>query len=113
MTGDREINQSVVEHVVNMRNRLVEFTSMVKRNLENRKEKVKLWYDKKAVMGKFSAGDEVLVLLPSDTHKMLAQWKGPFRVVERVNNTTATTNVDFIINIVDTLNNTERSFPLS
>jgi predicted TIM-barrel fold metal-dependent hydrolase len=46
MTGDREINQSVVEHVVNMRNRLVEFTSMVKRNLENRKEKVKLWYDK-------------------------------------------------------------------
>jgi hypothetical protein len=62
MTGDREINQSVVEHVVNMRNRLVEFTSMVKRNLENRKEKVKLWYDKKAVMRKFSAGDEVLVL---------------------------------------------------
>jgi hypothetical protein len=54
-----------------MRNRLVEVTSMVKRNLENRKEKMKLCYDKKAVMRKFSAGDEVLVLLPSDTHKML------------------------------------------
>lgn len=93
MTGDREINQSVVEHVVNMRNRLVEFTSMVKRNLENRKEKVNLWYDKKAVMRKFSAGDEVLVLLPSDTHKMLAQWKGPFRVVERVNDVNYRINV--------------------
>jgi hypothetical protein len=45
-------------------------------------------------MRKFSAGDEVLVLLPSDTHKMLAQWKGPFRVVEPVN------DVNYRINVI-------------
>ena len=28
-------------------------------------------------------GDHVLVLLPTDTNKLLAQWQGPYRVLER------------------------------
>jgi hypothetical protein len=30
------------------------------------------------------AGDEVLVLLPTSLNPILAQWQGPFKVVERV-----------------------------
>jgi len=29
-------------------------------------------------------GDKVLILLPTDTHKLLMQWKGPYDVIERI-----------------------------
>ena len=32
----------------------------------------------------FIAGDRVLVLLPTSTKKILAQWKGPVKVVEKI-----------------------------
>jgi len=28
--------------------------------------------------------DEILVLLPTDSNKLLLQWKGPFEILERV-----------------------------
>ncbi|CAC5355659.1 unnamed protein product [Mytilus coruscus] len=79
ITGERSVNKSVTEHVVNIWERLAEMTSLVKSNLERQRS--------------FSAGDEVLILLPSDTKKMAAQWKGLFRVVERFN------DVNFKVNI--------------
>ena len=30
------------------------------------------------------AGDKVLVLLPSSTHKLRAEWQGPYEVKQRV-----------------------------
>ena len=36
-------------------------------------------------MHSFQAGDEVLVLLPSETSKMTAQWKGSYCVIQKVN----------------------------
>ena len=42
------------------------------------------WYDKHARLRSFEPGDKVLVLLPTDTSKFLAQWKGPYPVVKRV-----------------------------
>jgi len=30
------------------------------------------------------AGEEVLVLLPTSSNKLLAQWQGPYRVLHRV-----------------------------
>jgi len=93
MTGEGSLNKSVIEHVVQMRETLAEVTHLVKDNLENRKQRVKSWYDRSVVERKFSAGDEVLILLPSDTKKMLAQWKGPFRIVERVNDVNYRVNV--------------------
>ena len=93
MTGEADVNKSVIEHVVKMRDMLTDMTSLVKSNLERRKQQIKTWYDKSAVQRRFSAGDEVLILLPSDTKKMSAQWKGPFRVVQRVNDVNYKVNV--------------------
>ena len=41
-------------------------------------------YDKHARLRSFETGDKVLVLLPTDTSKFLAQWKGPYPVVKRI-----------------------------
>ncbi|XP_062569214.1 uncharacterized protein LOC134231291 [Saccostrea cucullata] len=93
MAGEEGIQMSVVEHVAGMRQKLRDITSQVKDNLLKRKTLIKRWYDKSATERRFYPGDEVLVLLPSDTSRMVAQWKGPFRVTERVNDVNYKVNV--------------------
>ena len=93
MTGEEEIHASVIDHVTGIRHKLHDVTSQVRDNLLRRKDAVKRWYDKSATDRRFYPGDEVLVLLPSDTSRTVAQWKGPFRVVERVNDVNYKVNV--------------------
>ena len=47
--------------------------------------KQKACYDGRARSRKFDVGDKVLLLLPTDSNKLLLQWKGPYEVVEVVN----------------------------
>lgn len=47
--------------------------------------KQKRYYDKRARSRKFDVGDKVLLLLPTDSNKLLLQWKGPYEIVELVN----------------------------
>jgi len=42
------------------------------------------YYNRKIQATSFQAGDKVLVLLPSDSNKLLLQWKDPFTVIARV-----------------------------
>ena len=41
----------------------------------------------------FKVGDKVTVLLPTDTNKLLLQWKGPYKVTEVVN------KLDYIVQV--------------
>ena len=43
------------------------------------------YYDRRARSRKFDVGDKVLLLLPTDSNKLLLQLKGPYEVVEVVN----------------------------
>ena len=45
----------------------------------------KYYADLKAKDRQFQQGDEVLLLLPSDTNKLIMQWQGPFSIIEKVN----------------------------
>ena len=47
--------------------------------------KQKAYYDRRARWRKFDVGDKVLLLLPTDSNKLLLQWKGPYEDVEVVN----------------------------
>jgi len=44
----------------------------------------KKYCDRRMKVRTFEKGDEVLVLLPTDSNKLLLQWKGPFEILERV-----------------------------
>eukprot|EP00731_Ephydatia_muelleri_P007554 Em0003g1802a len=48
----------------------------------------KRWYDSNARMREFKDGDQVLVLLPSSTSKLLASWQGPYVVKKRLSDVT-------------------------
>ena len=76
--------ESVASHVVAMRERLEEMKDLVEVNMAQAQAKQKQWYDRTARERIFQAGEQVLVLLPTSTSKLLAQWQGPFEVVKAV-----------------------------
>lgn len=57
---------------------------LVVQNMEESQAAQKRWYDKKAREMNLKTGDKVLVLLPTSTHKLLAQWQGPYIVRKRI-----------------------------
>ena len=68
-----------------MLERLSEMRDIVGKNLIDKQSKMKAWYDRNTRKCHFSPGDEVLVLLPTESSKMTATWKGPFRSQESGN----------------------------
>ncbi|KAJ1133517.1 hypothetical protein NDU88_000001 [Pleurodeles waltl] len=57
-------------------------------SLREAQEKQKKGYNTRSVLRTLNVGDKALVLLPSSENKLLAQWQGPYEVVEQINPTT-------------------------
>ena len=70
--------ESVVSYVLAMQELLEKMTEHVKENLGKAQTQQKKWYDKQARMRTFKSGDQVLLLLPIPTSKLMAQWQGPY-----------------------------------
>lgn len=68
------------QYVIELRERLEEGIALAQGALQQAQSRYKKYYDKKARSRKFKVGDEVLILLPTDSNKLLMQWKGPFKV---------------------------------
>jgi len=77
-------DESVLSHLMLMRERLEKMSQLSQTNTRKAQQGQKTWYDKHARFRRFEPGERVLVLLPTDTSKFLAQWKGPYPVVKRV-----------------------------
>ena len=76
-------DKDVISHVLEMRERLSQMTEIVQENLSRAQHVQKRWYDRTARARQFNPGDRVLVLLPTSTHKLRAQWQGPFTITEK------------------------------
>ena len=63
-----------------MRERLARMTDLVQENLTHSQERQKRWYDRIARVREFSEAEQVLVLLPTSSNKLLAQWEGPYQI---------------------------------
>lgn len=63
-----------------MQERLTRMTELVQENLGRVQKVQKNWYDRNARLREFEPGDSVLVLLPTSTSKLRAQWQGPYEV---------------------------------
>ena len=76
-------DENIVAYVLKMRDRLAEMSESVHENLSRAQQTQKQWYDRTAHTRRFNPGDRVLVLLPTSTHKLRAQWQGPFTITEK------------------------------
>ena len=72
------------QYVLDLRARLEETCKWAEEALLKAQETQKKYFDVKAVPRSLKAGDEVLLLLPTDNNKLLMRWKGPFTVKDKV-----------------------------
>ncbi|KAK7096005.1 hypothetical protein V1264_005353 [Littorina saxatilis] len=68
------------QYVFELREKLEETLEIARENLRKSQDSGKHYYDRKAVNRKFTPGNKVLILLPTDHNKLLMQWKGPYEV---------------------------------
>ena len=71
--ANEKSNESVVSHILSIRERMARMMEMARENEARAKDQQKKWYDRNARSRKFKEGDEVLVMLPTSTSKLLAQ----------------------------------------
>ncbi len=86
--ADRRSTESVVSHILSMRDKLASMTELVRGNLTKAQTRQKRWYDRTARERAFKTGDQVLVLLPTHASKLKATWQGPYRIVCRTGKVT-------------------------
>ena len=75
---------SVISHILSIRGRIKRMKELADINLLETQKQQKKWYDKNSRKGVFFPSDRVLLLLPSNSNKLLAKWQGPFKVLEQV-----------------------------
>jgi len=86
--GTKDGTCSVVQYVIQMRERLEEMTSLAQENIKKAQQTQKVWYDNKARERSFEPGQRVLLLLPTSENKLLAKWHGPYKVVRKTGSVT-------------------------
>ena len=77
-------DHSVISHILLMRERLEQMSALAQENLRWVQTQQKAWYNRNARERTLKPGDRVLVLLPTASSKLLAQWQGPYEVVKLV-----------------------------
>ena len=82
---ENEEIKTVYQYVVDLRERLESTCEIVRNELEKNRDRYKAYADSRSKDRHFKVGDEVLLLLPNDLNKLIMQWKGPFKVVEKLN----------------------------
>ncbi|XP_062615055.1 uncharacterized protein LOC134276789 [Saccostrea cucullata] len=75
--------KTTYQYVLDLKERLARTCELAQRELQKSKDHHKKQYDKRTKPRSFKVGDFVLLLLPTDHNKLLMQWKGPFKVVDR------------------------------
>ena len=73
------------QFVLDLQDKLQETCEIARQSLIKAKQTQEKHFDVKARNRKFQAGDKVLLLLPTDSNKLLMQWKEPFEIIESVN----------------------------
>ena len=80
----KEVNipevKSSYEYVTELRERLEDSLKLAQEELEKSQKRYKRHYDRKAKPRRLEVGDRVLILLPTDSNKLLMQWRGPYTV---------------------------------
>ena len=82
--GEKQSDESVVSCIPSVQEKLAKISELVGKNASRAKAQQKRWYDQNAHSREFQPGDQELVLLPTSTSKLLAQWQGLYKIVRRI-----------------------------
>ena len=82
--SDEHEVKSSYQYVLDLRERLEDTLKLAQEQLKLSQAKQKYYCDKRTKVLRIQPGDKVLVLLPTDTNKMMLQWKRPYDVTRVV-----------------------------
>ena len=82
-SGDADVEDAkpLYQYVSDLKTTLSDSLSLAQDNIRSAASRHKLYFDRKATSRSFKVNDEVLVLLPTDSNKLLMAWKGPYKVL--------------------------------
>ena len=86
------------KYVIDLRERLEKTCKLAQDNVRKLDIKQNAFYDTRTRSRKFDVRDKVLLLLPSESNKVLLQWNGPYEVLEVVNVMNYKINVKGVVN---------------
>lgn len=78
-----DVERPLFQYVLELRDKLTECCELAAKNAEISISKYKSYFDLKSQDRHLNVNDEVLVLLPDVSNKLLVSWKGPFTIVEK------------------------------
>ena len=93
--ADKKTDQSVLSHILAIRERMEEMTTIVQDNWKKAQSRQKTWYGQNTRDRELKPGDKAFVLLPTSSNKLLVQWQGPYDVLRK------TGKVNYEINMKD------------
>lgn len=76
-----------MSHILDIREKMELMINIVEENLKETQQNQQRWYDRTARDRNLEVNEEVLVLLPTSTNKLLVQWQGPYKVLRKVGKT--------------------------
>ena len=79
-----DVKQSAISYVLDARERLKKMTALANSREISQKEKQKKYFDKKTKDRQLKVHDKVLLLLPTSTNNLLAEWRGPYEIIDQV-----------------------------
>ena len=82
--NEDEIKQSAISYILDARERLEKMTTLAHASENREKSKQKKYFDRKSKDRQLKINDKVLILLPTSTNMLMAEWKGPFVVTEQI-----------------------------
>ncbi|XP_061495907.1 uncharacterized protein LOC133390739 [Rhineura floridana] len=89
-----EYKTSVVDFVLEFRNKLTSVMEVVKKNLGQAQQKQSYWYDRTARERVYDVGDMVMAFIPRKHDKLQANWEGPYTIRERLDTVTYVITTD-------------------
>ena len=89
----KRASESVISHVLSLREHLESMIELFKEHISETQQKQRVWYDRSVWMRELKPNDQVLVLLPTAHNKLLSKWQGPYEVIHRMGKVTYKVNM--------------------
>ena len=83
---ERKLNMSTVKYMDQLNERITTALKAAGENVKEAQAKMKETYDKASTDRELKAGQQALILLPTEDNKLFSQWRGPYRVIRRCPN---------------------------
>ena len=77
--------RTTFQYVLDLRNRIEDTCKIARENLSKASQRQAKYFNKKAKQRKFNVGDKVLILLADKKNKLQMSWKGPYVVMDVIN----------------------------